>query len=189
MITQYRPRILSQLQDQISRVDAGSVLDFGSGDGYFATHVAQIPSVLSVTPVDVVERPNSLVKPIVYDGNRLPFEDGSFDLVYSVDVIHHCLDPSKAIEDIIRCTRRFLLIKDHTYHTQFGRAALALLDEIGNRRFGIPSPYLYQQDWEWLEHIQQAGFKQISFIHPMRCQSGLLAWTNTFQFMTLWERR
>lgn len=188
MITGYRPRILSQLQQTIAPLKAERVLDFGSGDGYFASHISNLPGIRQVTPVDVVERKQSLLKPILYDGHRLPFEDRSFDLVYAIDVVHHCPDPLHALEDMMRCTSKYLLLKDHNYQTPIGRFALAVLDELGNRRFGIPSLYLYQRKWEWLAWIEKHGFKRIEFVHPMRCQTGLLAPTNGLQFMALWER-
>lgn len=189
MITAYRPRILSQLEAIIRPLNTPSVLDFGSGDGYFASNISQLPGVEKLVPVDVVRRKKSIVEPQIYDGMRLPFDDDSFDLVYSVDVVHHCLDPMRALDDLMRCTKRYLLLKDHNYETFVGRWVLAGLDEIGNRRFGIPSPYLYQQKWEWVEHIESKGFRRLKFIHPMVCQKGLLGLSNGLQFAALWEKR
>jgi len=147
------------------------------------------PIVKRLAPVDVVERKESLVVPQLYDGRRLPFEDRAFDLAYAVDVLHHCPDPLHAIDDMARCAKRYLLIKDHTYHTAAGRWTLAVLDELGNRRFGIPSPYLYQQDWRWVEHLESRGWRRVAFEHPLACHTGPLAVTNRLQWIALWERR
>jgi SAM-dependent methyltransferase len=189
MITSYRPRILQQLRESLAPLQVARALDFGCGDGYFASEIGRLPNIEQVVPVDVVERPASLVQPQLYDGARLPFDDGSFRLAYAIDVLHHCPDPIAAIDDMARCSSRYLLIKDHTYHTAAGKTLLALLDELGNRRFGIPSPYLYQRDWQWVEHIEARGWRRLELIHPMACHSGPLGLTNGLQWMGLWERQ
>jgi SAM-dependent methyltransferase len=188
MITSYRPRILERLRATVARLDVSRVLDFGCGDGYFSAEIARLPKVAHVVPVDVVARPGSFVQAQLYDGARLPFDDRSFALSYAIDVLHHCPDPIAAIDDMARCSSRYLLIKDHTYHTVGGKYLLAVLDELGNRRFGIPSPYRYQRDWQWVEHIEARGWKRVELIHPMACHAGLLGLTNRLQWMGLWER-
>lgn len=188
MITSYRPRVLEHLLKLAAPLKPRRILDFGAGDGYFASRMSELPGVEEVVPVDVVERKQNIVKPILYDGLRLPFDDATFDMAYAVDVIHHCLDPISALDDMMRCTSRYLLLKDHNYQTAFGRVVLAAMDEAGNRRFGIHSPYLYQRRWHWLNHIEQSGFRRLSLTTPLRCQTGLLATTNRLQFLALWER-
>jgi SAM-dependent methyltransferase len=185
----YRRRILDQLGAALAPLGPiGPVLDFGSGDGFFAHELPKRAPLQGVTPVDVVERAHSFVKPQLYDGQRLPFADGHFELAYSVDVVHHCPDPLAALADLARCTRRWLLLKDHQHDGALGGFTLAVLDELGNRRFGIPSPYRYQRRWEWVRWIEARGFVRRAFVHPMRCHSGPLALTNGLQFMGLWER-
>jgi SAM-dependent methyltransferase len=186
----YRERILAHVRQLIEPLGPlDTALDFGSGDGFFASRWKPGGAVRSVVPVDVVKRKASLVTPVLYDGERLPFADLSFDLVYSIDVLHHCPNPDAAIRDMSRCSRRYLLIKDHTYRSRLGKLMLGLLDEVGNRRFGIPSPYLYQRRWEWVEQIELSGWRRVQLTHPMICHTGLLgAATNSLQFIGLWER-
>lgn len=189
MITQYRPRVLTGLEDLLRPLPIARALDFGAGDGYFASNISRLPGIEQVAPVDVVERKTSVMVPQIYDGHRLPFDDRSFDLAYAVDVLHHCPDPLHAIDDMARCSSRFLLIKDHTYNTFLGRLWLGVLDEIGNRRFGIPSIYNYQLGWKWVGHIEARGWRRLSLQHPLVCQVGLLGTlTNSLQWIGLWER-
>jgi len=189
-LTAYRPRILAHLQRLIAPLGAlPQVLDFGAGDGYFASEISRWGGIGNLVPVDVVERPESLVRPRIYDGRTLPFADAQFDLAYAVDVLHHCPDPLAAIDEILRCTRRFVVLKDHTCDGPIGQATLAVLDELGNRRFGIPSPYLYQRGWQWVQHIEAAGWQRRAFEHPLACHAGVLgALTNPLQWIGLWER-
>ncbi|WP_162247723.1 class I SAM-dependent methyltransferase [Pelomonas sp. Root1237] len=164
-------------------------LDFGAGDGFFAANLPQLTAIEQVTPIDVVERISSWVKPMLYDGGRLPFDDRSFDLCYAIDVLHHCPDPLAALAEMMRCTRRYLLIKDHNHNGPLGRVVLAVLDELGNRRFGIPSPQHYQQRWAWVDWIESQGFVRRHWSHPMACHRGVLASTNSLQFLGLWARQ
>src|SRR5688572_23085810 len=96
------------------------VLDFGAGDGWIANELASRGVGAQIECVDVVRRPDSFSDVQVYDGERLPFEDHSFDLVYSVDVLHHCPDPAASLRDVLRCSRRYALLKDHTWRTRVG---------------------------------------------------------------------
>jgi SAM-dependent methyltransferase len=190
-VSRYRQRVfeaIRQLIEPLGPIDAA--LDFGSGDGYFASQWMSGQVVRSVTAVDVVERKASLVTPTLYDGEHLPFSDESFELAYAVDVLHHCRDPLKALNDLMRCSSLYLLIKDHTYQGAVGKLALGLLDEIGNRKFGIPSPYLYQRRWEWVTQIESQGWGRLALLHPLKCHTGILgAATNDLQFIGLWKRQ
>jgi SAM-dependent methyltransferase len=157
----YRRRIFELLRRLLQPyAPVGRGLDFGGGDGWFAHSFRQAGLVKEVTPVDVQARPNTFTPVTLYDGQRLPFPDRSFDLVTSIDVLHHCPDPRVSLADALRCCRRFFLMKDHTYRGLPGRMTLCLLDELGNRRFGVPSLYLYQKRWEWSPVIEGAGFVQ-----------------------------
>jgi SAM-dependent methyltransferase len=165
------------------------VLDVGAGDGWFAMSVQSMGICKAVTAVDIMprSRPYHLVE--IYDGARLPFRDGMFDLAYAVDVVHHAADPSKLLTEMARCTKRYLLLKDHTWHTRIGWLALAAMDEIGNQRFGVPSIYNYQRGWEWDQILQKAGLRRREHVHPLACHTRLLGrLTNSLQFLALWER-
>jgi SAM-dependent methyltransferase len=187
----YRKRIFEMVRGLLQpHAPLGRCLDFGGGDGWFAWSLRQSGLVREVTPVDVQARPNTFVPVTLFDGKRLPFADRSFDLVSSFDVLHHCPDPRASLTDALRCARRFFLLKDHTYRSLPGKLALCLLDEIGNRKFGIPSLYRYQKKWEWSPWIEEAGFVLRHLIPSARCHTGPLGWaTNRLQFISLWERR
>jgi SAM-dependent methyltransferase len=186
----YRVRVWSILRDVLTgRGPFGTALDFGAGDGWFGRQMLDSGAVADLTSVDVQARPNTYVPIRLYDGNRLPLPDKGFNLVYAVDVFHHCPDPPAALADALRCAARYFLLKDHTYRTAVGRLTLCALDELGNRRFGVPSRYKYQRRWDWLPVIEAAGFRQVGLFHPARCHARALgAATNSLQFVGLWER-
>jgi SAM-dependent methyltransferase len=186
----YRRRVLELVRPLLRpHAPLGRALDFGAGDGWFARSFVEEGLVKEVVPVDVQRRARPVAEVVLYDGARLPFDDRSFDLVCSLDVLHHCPSPRAALRDALRCSDRFFLLKDHNYRGPLGKAALCLLDEIGNRRFGVPSVYHYQRRWEWLPWIGEAGFALRELVHPALCHKGPLGWaTNGLQFVGLWER-
>lgn len=187
----YRERIWAQLSSLLKSVELrGRVLDFGCGDGWFASQVRTANLAGVLVPVDVKRRDNVLVEPTIYaPGEPLPFQDREFDLTYAIDVLHHCDDPFAQLDDLDRVTSRHLIIKDHTYRTAAGRWTLAILDELGNRRFGIPSPYHYQFGWTWSNHLREKGWALRGMIHPMGCHVGVMGkLTNPLQYLAHYER-
>ncbi|MSR78358.1 MAG: class I SAM-dependent methyltransferase [Candidatus Omnitrophica bacterium] len=166
-----------------------TMLDFGAGDGWYSYQLKQVNIATKMIALDTVKRKQSFLETTLYDGEKLPFPDRSMDLILSIDAIHHTPYPIKIIYELLRCTGKYLLIKDRVYWTGLGKASLSLLDEIGNRRFGIPSTYRYQHAWEWFPAIAQAGFQLSEFIYPLKCNRSLLGWwSNRFQWAALWKR-
>lgn len=187
----YRKRILSHISPLLGNLAVpANILDFGCGDGWFTFQVGKLLPNAKLTAIDVKHRDGVMVEPMIYSpGEPLPFADASFDLVYAIDVLHHCDSPARYLDELVRVARRFILIKDHTYNGALGYLTLSILDELGNRRFGIPSPQHYQRDWEWTEHLASRNWKQRTLIHPCQCHSGLLgALSNQLQYVALYER-
>lgn len=187
----YRKRIWSQMARILDTcLDTKSILDFGCGDGWFASQVQLHLPDSNLTAIDVQKREHVLVSPLIYfPDDPIPFPNASFDLTYAIDVLHHCNSPEQYLDELIRVSRRYILIKDHTYTHRIGRLTLAILDELGNRRFGIPSPQNYQFGWAWRKHLNAHGWKLKTLIHPAPCHTGFLGLlTNRFQYIALYER-
>lgn len=188
----YRRNVFRHLAEVLAPVaPVGQALDFGSGDGWFAREMGRSGLARHVVAVDVLRRRRRFVDPILYDGVRLPFADRTFDLVYAIDVLHHTPHPTTTLRELLRCCRSHFVLKDHTYDSRLGRWTLALLDEAGNRRFGVPSLYNYQRGWEWLPVIEEAGLALEELRHPVVCERRpVLSWfVNEFQLLGRWCRR
>lgn len=188
----YRQRVWKPLKFLLGQLGLAPVeiLDFGSGDGWFSLQVQALFPNGVVTPIDVKRRECALREPLLYDpGSQLPFEVASFDLVYAIDVLHHCHSPEFYLDELSRVSRRYLLIKDHTWQRKWEYWALAVLDELGNRRFGIPSPQHYQHANTWTDYLAARGWRLRQMIHPCLSHIGLLgALTNQLQYIALYER-
>ena len=111
---------------QFSRFRNQSVLEVGVGAG--TDFLQWVRSGAQAYGVDITEESvrhvlhrlqqyELLAEEIrVADAEHLPYEDERFDLVYSFGVIHHSPDPIKALEEIIRCTRKGGMIKIMVYN-------------------------------------------------------------------------
>lgn len=189
-ITGYRCRTYRLVRDVIRSLGPiRSAVDVGAGDGWYVRTLLEEGAVERCTAVEVTRRSETLLEPMLYDGIRLPLADRSAELVYAVDVVHHARDPMALLDEMARVSSRWIVLKDHRYQMALGRATLAVLDELGNRRFGIPSPGRYQRGWAWLQHLARAGFTTRRMVHPAACHAGLLgALTNGLQFVAAFER-
>ena len=186
----YRPNVaqeLKQLFRELGPIE--SLLDYGAGNGWMLNQLLTTDiEIGEVTAVDVQERAEYFLDVTLYDGDRLPFDDQQFEATMAVDVLHHCPDPHASLRDAARVTRKYLVIKDHTYGTPVGFAALSVLDEVGNRKFGIPSRYRYQKDFTWDDVLREEGFEISRRVHPLPTHDGVLAVTNRLQCLSLYER-
>lgn len=93
----YKIDDLRRRWDAAGRAEPESVLDFGTGIGNSIPHLAKafsdarlIGLDVSQSSLDLAERRFSgMAEYVRYDGSRAPFEDQSFDLIFSACVFHH----------------------------------------------------------------------------------------------------
>ncbi len=62
---------------------SGLVLDIGGGPGYLEEFLQRIGTKAEIICTDI-RKPSG----VIADGNKLPFKDGSFDSVISIDAMH-----------------------------------------------------------------------------------------------------
>jgi ubiquinone/menaquinone biosynthesis C-methylase UbiE len=95
----------------------GDALEIGSGTGYFSLNLVQLGVIKRLTATDI--SPGMLkrlantaealglsgVTTVATEAETLPFEDGSFDLVFGHAVLHHIPDLDRAFAEFRRVLR------------------------------------------------------------------------------------
>ena len=90
--------------------DNSIALDVGCGTGRWAKYVSsKFNSVEAIDPSDAALvaskflKENTNVRVSIADVDRIPFHDNSFDLVYSLGVLHHIPD---TFEALLKCVKK-----------------------------------------------------------------------------------
>ncbi len=87
LIFERRGRVLAALLAELLPVKS-SILDVGCGDGLIDRLIGELRPDVTFRGVDVMLRPKTHIPVTVIDGDTIPFEADSFDVVMFVDVLH-----------------------------------------------------------------------------------------------------
>jgi len=135
------------------------ILDVGCGDGLLSATLQSKRADLNIRGIDVLPRERSYIPVEMFDGTRIPFEDGSFDAVMFSDVLHHTDDPAVLLREAKRVAAKWLLIKDHRRNGVAAGLRLRFMDWVGNARFGVALPYNYWSQDQWRSAWQEIGLE------------------------------
>ncbi len=155
-----------------------TMLDVGCGDGLLAAELKRRRPDLSIEGVDVLARPGAAIPVRTYDGRQLPFADRSVDAVLLADTLHHAADPQRVLREASRVASRCLVIKDHLRTGWLAGPTLAVMDWVGNRRFGVALPGRYWTEEEWRASFAALGAR----IGHWNTRLGLYPWPASLVF-------
>jgi SAM-dependent methyltransferase len=131
-----------------------SVLDLGSGTGQIARWLARRVGIRP-TLADVLEYENRVRDfPFIRmtDPLRVPAEDGTFDAVIMLFVLHHMErweDQERLVSEAARVTRRRLLVIEDTPTSRADRWFNVAWDWALNLRHGVPTPFTFRSPQGW----------------------------------------
>lgn len=105
------------LASQIKKLNVEKILDAGCGEGFTLEYLRVRKIGKSYEGIDFLKRaieigtkvhPNiKLREASIYE---LPYKDNSFDLVLSTEVLEHLEDPKKALREIFRVSRKYVVL-------------------------------------------------------------------------------
>jgi|SRR5262245_13637594 len=139
------------------------VLDVGGGTGLIAQAVNELFPVERVTSVDIENRflTTLTIRTALFDGKQLPFNDGEFDCVTLINVLHHVakLDRLKLLMECRRvCSHGPIYVKDHLSNGIVDDLRLAAMDFLGNVPFGGMVRAHYLRERHWCELLKGLGY-------------------------------
>ncbi|RJO63621.1 MAG: class I SAM-dependent methyltransferase [Candidatus Omnitrophota bacterium] len=115
----------------------GDILEAGTGKGHFALELAK--AGYSFTTFDISETEQAFAKLNlryfglenqvdfrIENGESLSFKDKSYDVIFSVNTLHHLTNPCKVIDEFLRV----LSFKGKFVLSDFTREGLVLMDKI-----------------------------------------------------------
>jgi len=137
-----------------------TVLDVGCGDGTIAALWMEMRPDVRVEGIDVLVRPQTKIPVQGFDGRTIPYPDRSFDVVSLVDVLHHADDAVQLLREAARVSKGLVVIKDHYAETRLDRAALALMDWVGNAHHGVALPNNYWSRSQWKQAFDMTGLAE-----------------------------
>jgi protein-L-isoaspartate(D-aspartate) O-methyltransferase len=133
------------------------ILDVGCGKGFLLFDFTKVVPGVEVYGLDIsgyaIENSKEEIKDHLQVGNaiKLPFEDCSFDFVYSITTLHnlHCYDLDKSLREIERVGKKNKYICVESYRNEVEKANL-LYWQVTCEAFNTP------EEWDWW--FRQTGY-------------------------------
>jgi SAM-dependent methyltransferase len=190
-VTFQAPRT-ERLAPALARLAQGGrrVLDVGSGTGELARRVGELLGAEHVEGVDVLVQPAPEVPVTRYDGARLPFATGAFDVVLLSDVLHHAREPHALFAEALRVAAHAVVVKDHFAFGPVSRAMLLAMDLGANGFYGIGVLGNYFDPTAWHEMVRGAGGAVRELVWPLHVHAAPMRWItrSELQFAARVER-
>lgn len=104
---------LAFLEQHIDFARVRNAFDVGCGDGFSAHHLGRLVADIEggdASSAMLAKNPLPRQRLHRIDAEALPFEDASFDLVYTWEVLHHVPDPGKVVREMARVSRCWVVI-------------------------------------------------------------------------------
>lgn len=148
--------MINKIKPFLNKNDA--ILDIGSG----TCNVCEIlfENRYKITPMDVQDLSFvNNIRPLIYNGNKIPYGDNQFDKTLILTVLHHTPSPENILKEAKRVSKKIIIIEDiysnwlHKYITYF-------FDSLLNLEF-IGHPHTNKSDKQWKKTFAKLGLKLI----------------------------
>ena len=166
-LSERRELIFSQLEPYLKNIE-GKVIDYGAGSGQI-TQMFHDRLGLDIEGVDVRNfKAKEVTIPMqLFDGYKVPVEDGHYSTAVLTNVIHHEKDNEKVLAELNRIVKNKLVIIEtvpegntsEEIKKDWGR--MLLNDTLWNRFFNyanIPVPGTYETPGNWIKRFEKYGW-------------------------------
>lgn len=152
-------------------------LNVGSGLGHFSLFAEE--EGINMVSLEVAKQPGAVKVNnfVLYDGNRIPFDNDSFETSIAMYVLHHTPDRHTLLNEMRRVSSKRIILVEEIYYGIFGKIRLAILDFWVNFRLNQKSHIHWQsyfdakyfhadiQNHEWrithFESTRRIGFDEV----------------------------
>lgn len=99
------------------------------------------------------------LQPMLFDGDKIPFDENKFDVALILTVLHHTPNPEKIIKEAMRVSKCIIIIED-IYDNKFHKYLTYFFDSLLNLEF-IGHPHTNKDDRQWKKTFSNLGLKLI----------------------------
>lgn len=147
-----------------------AILDFGAGFGTLTNSMEASFPIADVVPIDVDDDIYLHTTPlVVYDGKRLPFADGAFDVAVIGFVLHHTSEPVALLAEVARVARRVVLLED-VPQSPSEQLRVKAMDSLLNWEFRN-HPHANLSHTEWKDAFGRCG---LTCIYDVKLDGSLM---------------
>ena len=136
-----------------TQIKGRRILDVGMGSGsisYFLNKKGFEVTSVDVSNLSIYDD----LKPVLYDGHKLPFKNNEFDTAVIIHVLHHCDDGPEVLVEAKRVAKRVVLIED-TFRNKWEWLLVASFDSLTNGELWW---HKYRKVSEWKRIIKRQGW-------------------------------
>ncbi|MDP9242261.1 MAG: class I SAM-dependent methyltransferase [Actinomycetota bacterium] len=144
-----------------------TMLDLGAGTGFMARWLRDETGICP-TLTDVVSygnRESSIPYIHQTDPFRVPVEDGAFDVVLLMFVLHHidrAEDQERLLDEAVRIARQRVIVVEDTPMSRLDLVCNIFWDRVLNLRHGVPTPFTFRTVERWVDAFKE---RDLSIAH------------------------
>lgn len=106
------------------------------------------------------------IKPIIYNGKRMPFVDNTFDCSMILTVLHHTNQQKELLDEAMRVTKKKIIVLEDVYTNKIEKYITQFVDIIINLE--LRHPRSNRTDSEWRGFFNSLGLKIVNVRFPKR---------------------
>lgn len=116
IVREFATQRVNFIRKLLNLAEVRNALDVGCGNGFSTYYMrAHIPEMWAVDRSEYMLARH----PLHHEGRTrqgdalsLPFPDGEFDLVYAWEVLHHISEPVRAVREMARVSKRYVMVAE-----------------------------------------------------------------------------